>query len=340
VFAYGAGLFHLMTHAFFKALLFMGAGSVIGAMAGNQNIDRMGGFRRAMPFTFATFTIGALALSGFPFFSGFFSKDEIIGAAFDRGGLYAVLAVLASIAAGFTAFYAFRMVFRVFFGEPVPEALELERGHMVHHEPANPVTGEPEDTEVGFPGPEHHVAEQELPMKVAMGTLAVLSIVGGLIQIPGVSDGIEKFLEPSFADSEHFSQGPSHSAEWVGLAIGGVIALLGIGAAYSVYMRRPGTTLAWRDRFAGVHAFLFNKWYFDELYDRAFVRPALAAGRFGRDVVERRVVQDVVMGWATGLVRSCSRFVREIQSGYIRAYALLFLMGMSSLGLYFLIVSG
>lgn len=339
VFAYGAGLFHLMTHAFFKALLFMGAGSVIGAMSGVQNIDRMGGFRRAMPFTFATFTIGALALSGFPFFSGFFSKDEIIGAAFDRGGLYAVLAVLASIAAGLTAFYAFRMVFRVFFGEPVPEALELERGHMVHHEPANPVTGEPEDTDVGFPGPQHHVAEQELPMKVAMGTLAVLAVIGGFIQIPGVTDGVEKFLEPSFADSHHFHQGPSESAEWAGLAIGAVIALLGIGAAYSVYMRRPGTTLAWRDRFAGVHAFLFNKWYFDELYDRAFVRPTLAAGRFGRDVVERRVVQDVVMGWATGLVRSCSSFVRDIQSGYIRAYALLFLMGMGSLGLYFLIVS-
>jgi NADH-quinone oxidoreductase subunit L len=150
VFAYGAGLFHLMTHAFFKALLFMGAGSVIGAMSGVQNIDRMGGFRRAMPFTFVTFTIGALALAGFPFFSGFFSKDEIIGAAFDRGGLYSVLAVLASIAAGLTAFYAFRMVFRVFYGEPVPEALELERGHIVHHEPANPMTGEPEDSEVGW----------------------------------------------------------------------------------------------------------------------------------------------------------------------------------------------
>jgi NADH-quinone oxidoreductase subunit L len=173
-----------------------------------------------------------------------------------------------------------------------------------------------------------------------MVPLAVLALLAGFVQVPGIDDLIEKFLEPSFAASEHFSPGPSHSAEWVGLAIGGVIALLGIGAAYSVYMRRPGTTLAWRDRFAGVHAFLFNKWYFDELYDRAFVRPALAAGRFGRDGVERRVVQDVVIGWATGLVRSCSRFVREIQSGYIRAYALLFLMGMSSLGLYFLIVSG
>jgi NADH-quinone oxidoreductase subunit L len=125
----------------------------------------------------------------------------------------------------------------------------------------------------------------------------------------------------------------------VGLAIGGVIALLGITLAWSFYMRRPGSTLALRDRFARLHAFLFNKWYFDELYDRVFVRPTLAFGVFARDVVERRVVQDVVMGWATGLVRAASGFVREIQSGYARAYVLLLLMGMGSLTLYFLIVS-
>src|SRR5215210_2603679 len=144
--AYGAGLFLLMTHAFFKALLFMGAGSVIGAMAGAQSLDRMGGFRKAMPFTFVTFTIGALALAGFPLMSGFFSKDEIIAFTLNRGGLYTVLGVLAYIASLMTAFYAFRMVFRVFFGEPVEEARELEHGHLVHHDPQNPATGESEDT--------------------------------------------------------------------------------------------------------------------------------------------------------------------------------------------------
>ena len=156
-FAYGAGLFHLMTHAFFKALLFMGAGSVIGAMAGEQSIDRMGGFRKAMPFTFVTFTIGALALAGFPFLSGFFSKDEILAFSLNRGGLYAVLGVVGYLAALMTAFYAFRMVFRVFFGKPVEEASELEHGHLAHADPANPATGEREDTDVGFPGEEHHV---------------------------------------------------------------------------------------------------------------------------------------------------------------------------------------
>src|SRR3712207_609024 len=132
--AYVAGLFHLMTHAFFKALLFMGAGSVIGAMAGTQDIDRMGGFKRAMPFTFLTFTIGALALAGFPLLSGFFSKDEILAFTVERGGVYVVLAVLGYLGAFLTAFYAFRMVFRTFFGEPAPEALELERGRMAHHD--------------------------------------------------------------------------------------------------------------------------------------------------------------------------------------------------------------
>ena len=158
--AYGAGLFHLMTHAFFKALLFMGAGSVIGAMAGVQDLDRMGGFRRAMPFTYVTFVVGALALSGFPLMSGFFSKDEVIAYVINRGGWFVVLAIVAYLAAGLTAFYAFRMVFRTFWGDPVPEARELEGGHIAHGEPANPLTGEPEDTDVGFPGPEHHVAER------------------------------------------------------------------------------------------------------------------------------------------------------------------------------------
>ena len=151
--AYGAGLFHLMTHAFFKALLFMGAGSVIGAMGGIQSLDRMGGFRKAMPFTFVTFTIGALALAGFPPFSGFFSKDEILAFTLNRGGGYVVLAVIGYIAALLTAFYSFRMVFRVFFRTPVDEARAVERGRLAHHDPANPATGEAEDTDVGFPGP-------------------------------------------------------------------------------------------------------------------------------------------------------------------------------------------
>src|SRR5437764_13680772 len=127
----------------------------------------MGGFRRAMPFTFITFTIGALALGAFPFTSGFFSKDEILAAAFNRGGGYAVLGVAGYVAAFLTAFYAFRMVFRVFFGEPVAEAASLERGELAHGEHFNPATGEEEDADVGFPGADHHPAGPQGPEHAA-----------------------------------------------------------------------------------------------------------------------------------------------------------------------------
>jgi NADH-quinone oxidoreductase subunit L len=337
--AYGAGLFHLMTHAFFKALLFMGAGSIIGALAGTQDMDRMGGFRRAMPFTFITFTIGALALAGFPLMSGFFSKDEIIAFELNRGGFYAVLGVLGYVGAFLTAFYSFRMVFRVFYGDPVPEAVELEGGHIAHGEPMNPMTGEAEDTDVGFPGAEHHIAEREWPMKAAMGTLAVLAIVGGYVAIPGVTDVIEKFLEPTFEDSRFADTHPSDRDEWLGLIVGAVIAISGIGLAWLVYLRRPGTATRLRERFPRVHTFLVNKWYFDELYDALFVRPAATAGGFGRRVIETDFVQGTIVGGATGIVRVGTSFARAIQTGYLRAYALLLLLGVAGLTLYFLLNS-
>ncbi|MBA3263213.1 MAG: NADH-quinone oxidoreductase subunit L, partial [Thermoleophilaceae bacterium] len=339
VFAYGAGLFHLMTHAFFKALLFMGAGSVISAMGGIQDMDRMGGFRKAMPFTFAAFTAGALALAAFPFTSGFFSKDEILAFTVERGGWYVVLAIAGYAGAALTAFYAFRMVFRVFYGNPVEEARELEQGHLAHHPPANPATGEPEDTGVGFPAEEHHIAERELPMRAAMGPLAVLALLAGLVQVPGVSDVIENFLEPTFEDSRFHEAAPSDGSEWVGLGLGGLIALAGISAAYYAYVRRRGVTLELRDRFPRAHAFLINKWYFDELFEALFVRPVATAGAFGRAVVETRFVQGFIVGGATGAVRVGSSFARAIQTGYLRAYALLLMLGVALLALYFLLAS-
>src|SRR3712207_612057 len=205
--AYVAGLFHLMTHAFFKALLFMAAGSVIAAMAGAQNLDRMGGFRKSMPFTFACMVIGGLALSGVPPFSGFFSKDEILAYTADRGDWHVVLAVIGYVVAFMTAVYTFRMIFRAFLGESVPEARELEGGHL-HHAPVptNPVTGEEEDTDVGFPGPEHHIAEQAPPMRIAMGVLAVGAVIGGVLQIPHVTEELHHFLEPTFEESRYFEE--------------------------------------------------------------------------------------------------------------------------------------
>src|SRR5205807_3631593 len=160
-------------HAFFKALLFMAAGSLIGAMAGVQSLDRMGGFRRALPFTFVCFLVGGLALAGLPPFSGWLSKDDILGFLDHRGGGFLILGIAGYVGALLTGIYTFRMIFRAFFGEPVEEARELEQGHLAHAEkPTNPATGEEEDIDVGFPGPGHYIAERDIPMRVAMGALA------------------------------------------------------------------------------------------------------------------------------------------------------------------------
>src|SRR4051812_38894859 len=339
IFAYTAGLFHLMTHAFFKALLFMAAGSVIAAMAGEQNMDRMGGFRRAMPFTFVAFAIGALALAGVFPFSGLFSKDEILAHALHRGGGYAILGVVGYVGSFLTAFYAGRMVFRTFFGEPAPEAEQLIGGELAHGEHRNPATGEEEDTDVGFPGPEHHIAERESAMKLAMAPLAFGACVAGVLGIPGVSHILESFLEPAFAGSKFAETAPSDSAAWLGLAVGAILAVVGFGVAFVLYERRAGYTLQLRDRFRPLHDFLFNKWGFDDLYDRVFVRPSQSFGRFGRDVFESAFVQGVLVNGTAGVVRAGSGFARAIQSGYLRIYALVLLMGVGALLLSFLLAS-
>jgi NADH-quinone oxidoreductase subunit L len=337
--AYAAGLFHLMTHAFFKALLFMAAGSVIAAMAGVQNIDRMSGFRRALPFTTLLLGVGALALAGFPPFSGWLSKDEILVFAAERGGFYWLFAVAGYLAAFLTAFYAFRITFRVLYGEPCPEARELERGHLAHAEPENPMTGEREDTEIGFPGPEHHIAERDRPMWVAMAVLGVLSVVGGFVQLPGVTDVIDTFLEPTFAGSALFEEvHPSTGAAYLGLLVGTLMAAAGIALAYYLYVVAPGTTDRLRARARAAYEFLTHKWYFDELYDSVFYRPLIAVGSFASAVFERVVVQGIVSG-TVGAVRGVGILVRGAQSGFVRAYALLLVGGFAALGLYFLIVS-
>jgi NADH-quinone oxidoreductase subunit L len=337
--AYAAGLFHLMTHAFFKALLFMAAGSLISAMGGEQSLDRMRGFRRAMPFTYACFVIGGLALAAVPPFSGFFSKDEILGDIAARGGGWWVLYVAGYIGAILTAIYTWRMIFRAFWGEPCPEARELEEGHIHHPQaPYNPASGEIEDNDVGFPGPEHHIAERALPMKAAMGLLAVLAVVGGLLQVPFVDDGIETFLDPTFADST-LDISPSDGTVVVGLILGVVIAVVGIWIAYVVWVLRPGTSERVRGRFAFLYRLFVNKWYFDELIDLVIVRPGAWAGRFGQQTFERVVINGLFVGGTTGIVKAGSAAARALQNGFLRAYAALLVLGIVAVAFYFLIQS-
>ncbi len=336
--AYSAGMFHLMTHAFFKALLFMGAGSFISAMANKQNIDEMSGFGKAMRFTSITFICGGLALAAFPGTSGFFSKDEILAYAHARGGMYDIFQILGYVGALLTAVYTFRLIFRVIPGRPCKEAQELiDTGHLAHETPRNPATGEEEDTDVGFPGAEHHIAEQSPPMKIAMGVLAFLALFAGLIQVPGVDEVVTRFLDPVFADSPLAAIAPTNSAAWTGLAIGAAISIVGIGIAYWLYILRPETPAMLIRRFGRLHTFLVNKWYFDELIEVLIVRPVLAIGRFADRFFERFVVDGLVIG-TEETVRGASAVAHRVQNGFVRSYALLLVVGIGGLALYFLIV--
>jgi NADH-quinone oxidoreductase subunit L len=338
--AYAAGLFHLMTHAFFKALLFMAAGSVIAAMAGQQNLDKMGGFRRALPFTYGCMCIGGLALAGIPPFSGFFSKDEILLLIGDRGGWYWILYVAGYVGAFLTGVYTFRMIFRAFHGEPVPEARELEQGHLHHAEVhTNPATGEVEDTDVGFPGPDHHIAEREPSMKFAMSTLALLSVVGGFLQIPKVTHVIDHFLEPTFADSALYARDPSNGLLVFGLLLGAAVGIAGIGVAYFVWVKHPGLSARVRERLSGLHRLFVNKWFFDELIDALVVRPSRWFGSFAQQTFERVVVNGVLVGGSTGVVRAGSSAVRAAQTGFLRYYAALLVLGMVVIAFYFLLAA-
>ena len=336
--AYVAGLFHLMTHAFFKALLFMAAGSIIGAMAGEQSLDRMGGFRKVLPFTYGCFVIGGLALAGVPPFSGFFSKDQILADLGSMGGWHWVLYVVGYIGAFLTAIYTFRMIFRAFYGDPVPEAVELSEGHLHHPEqPTNPANGEVEDNDVGFPGPLHWIAEQALPMRLAMGVLALLSIVGGWIQIPNIDHVLSSFLDPAFAGAP--TPEPSDALTYTGFVIGTVLALAGIWIAWLVWVKRPGTSAAWQARLSALHTFLYNKWYFDEAIDLLVVRPVAWCGRVGQQAVERVLINGFLVGGASGVARAGGAAVRALQSGFLRAYAAILLFGVAALALYLLLQS-
>jgi NADH-quinone oxidoreductase subunit L len=300
----------------------------------------MGGFRKALPFTFGCFVVGGLALSGLPPFSGWFSKDDILAFLDHRGGGFLVLGIIGYIGAALTALYTFRMIFRAFFGEPVPEARELEHGHLAHAEvPRNPMTGEEEDTDVGFPGPGHFIAERELPMKVAMSILAVGAIFGGLIEIPGVDSVVERFLAPTFADSRFASTHVSTGSACVGLVIGGLVAIAGIGMAYRIWIRSPAIASEARQRLSGVYEFLSHKWYMDELIDFLIVRPSLWLGRLIDFVLERTLIGGVVTGAPLGTVRAGSVAVRRAQTGFLRYYAAAMVICLSGVAAYFLISS-
>jgi NADH-quinone oxidoreductase subunit L len=232
------------------------------------------------------------------------------------------------------------MIFRAFLGDPVPEARALEAGHPYHPDvPRNPANGEVEDTDVGFPGPVHAIAERALPMRVAMSVLAVGAVFAGLVQIPEVDDVITRFLEPTFATSSLYTVHTKDSVLILGLILGTALGLIGIAIAYRIWVARPGTAAAIQRRMRAVYTLLWNKWYFDEAIELLVVRPVAAAGRFARDRFEKVVVDETIVGGTTGLVRAGSAAVRAAQNGFVRYYAALLVLGVAGVGFYFLLQS-
>jgi NADH-quinone oxidoreductase subunit L len=175
-------------------------------------------------------------------------------------------------------------------------------------------------------------------MRAAMGVLAVLAVIGGLLQVPALDDALHKFLEPTFRDSALYARlSPSNGAAWFGLLVGTALGLAGIFVAYTLYVRSPERPAVIRARFAALHRFFVNKWYFDEAFDVLFVRPGAWGGRFARNTFERIFVQGALVGGASTGIRALSAAVRRVQSGYLRYYAALLLVGLTGLGAYFLI---
>ncbi len=346
--AYVGGFFHIMTHAFFKALLFMAAGSIISAMGGNQSLNNMSGFRKALPFTFGCFLAGGFALSAFPLFSGFFSKDTLLFEVGARGGWYWGLYVAGYIGAAFTVFYTWRMIYRAFWGEPCKEAqVVIDTGHAYHPaEHTNPHTGneddpstqEVEDSEVGFPGKDHNYAETSWQMRFAMIPLAILAVIAGVIELPfGVTNVLGSFLEPTFANTIVAYEPDNPGLEAFGLALSSVIAIVSLACAYWIWVRKPGTSAAIQARLPWLHRLFINKWYFDEAYSFFVVRPVVWVGQWAQDSFERVVINGALIGGSSGLVKAGSAAVRAIQTGLIRAYAALVIGGLSIVLLYFLV---
>jgi NADH-quinone oxidoreductase subunit L len=309
--AYSAALFHLMTHAFFKALLFLAAGSVIHALGGEQDMRRMGGLWRRIPWTFWTMTFATLAIAGAPGFAGFFSKDEILWRAYSSPlggwGFWAV----GLVTAGLTSFYMFRLWFLTFFGD--------FRGAQ-HEEPEEPgrerhehASGEP------------HVHESPPVMLVPLMILAVLSLAGGWIGIPAVLGGgnhFERFLAPIFgAQAAAANPAEPHSSSEFMLTIAATIAaLIGFLLAWWMYHRRPELHVRVRERLRGIYRTLENKYWVDAIYSAAIVRPLIA---FSRAALWRGVDAGVIDGSihaAADAARGISGEVRQMQSGNIRSY--------------------
>jgi NADH-quinone oxidoreductase subunit L len=297
--AYAAGMYHLLTHGAFKALLFLGCGSVIIALHHEQDIRRMGGLKDKLPVTYWTFVVGSLALAGFPLTAGFFSKDDLLVSAWSSGRLGQVLTVFGLLTALLTAFYSFRLVFVTFWGPP-----HVDPHHAQHvHEPARTMT---------------------TPLIV----LAVLSVITGYLGIPA-------FLEPVFSENAEAAAG--HGAAGPGIMIvATLMGLAGIAAAYYVYVVNPRLPERLAHDWRTLYQASLNKWYVDEAYDKAFVQPTFTAAAELWQRVDVGLIDGAVNGVARGVAWG-GWLLRLIQSGQTQHYALAMALGLVILTAYLLL---
>ena len=319
---YSLGIFHLFTHAFFKALLFLGAGSVIHAMHHEQDMRNMGGLRKHIPFTFAMMVIGTVALTGFPLTAGFFSKDAIIEAAYASqrpGAVYAFLCVI--IAAGLTSFYSWRLIFMTFFGERGANAVHAAHGSDGHAHDAH-----------GHGHHDHTPHESPAVMLVPLGILAFGALVAGLAFAPDfISDHPDDFWNGAlyFGKDNHILHEMHNVPHWVGYAP--FYMMLG-GALVAVYMYliAPGSGASLARTHAPLYNFLLNKWYFDELYDFLFVRPAFWLGRLFWKGGDGRVIDGIGPDGIAARVLDVTGRVVRLQTGFIYHYAFAMMLGVAA----------
>jgi len=307
--AFPVGMFHVMTHACFKACLFLGAGSVMHAMAGDLDIRHMGGLKSKMPITFVTFLIATLAIAGIPPFAGFFSKDAILSSAFATPDVRRVLWFVGLATAGLTAFYMFRIVSLTFLG-----------------------------TFRGSHEQEHHLHESPSSMTFPLIVLGALSVVVGFVGLPAVfgehANLIEPFLAPivaPIAGHEAAVEALPHATEWLLMAVSVAVASSGLYLAYRWYAKEGGRVPARiAAAFPGAYALVADKFRIDELYGVLFVRPFNRLARVLWKVVDVLII-DGVLNAAAFLVELCGDFLRFLQTGNVRNYALTFFLGLIAL---------
>ena len=327
--AVAAGIFHLATHAFFKALLFLGSGSVIHAMHHEQDMEKMGGLRKYLPITCLTMWAGTLAIAGVPGLAGFFSKDEILWRAFSNPEGHAIIWLVGVLVAGLTAFYMFRLMFLTFYGK------ERVDPHVAKH-----------------------LHESPRVMTIPLIVLAIGSVFAGYLGMPawlGVTNVFERFLEPALEGAYHApvpaAVHATHQTEILLTVVSVTIAVVGILIAYYFFLRRPEKSESLAQKLAGPHRILYNKYYVDEIYDAVFVNRIKDTGtflwRFDERVVDGLVngsaIATRIAAWLSGqadihivdrlvnLVAEFFRFssavVRKLQTGLVQRYALFFVIG-------------